>query len=130
MPGPPTDNPPMPRLLRYTLVGAFATAVHYALLAACVEFGSWPAWLASGFGAVVGAQVAYVGNRRFTFAYAGGIRGSWLRFQITALAGALQGMAVVAVAVRLGWHYLAAQVLATLCSLLLTFAINRCWTFR
>jgi putative flippase GtrA len=39
-------------------------------------------------------------------------------------------MAIVALGVRLGLHYLIAQVIATLTSLLLTFAINRTWTFR
>lgn len=120
----------MTRLLRYTLVGGLATAVHYALLVVCVEAWHWPAWLASGAGAVIGAQVAYLGNRRFTFGYRGGYGTSWLRFQLTALFGALQGMAVVAAAVALGMHYLVAQVLATISGLLLTFAINRAWTFR
>jgi putative flippase GtrA len=120
----------MTRLFRYTLVGGLATAVHYALLALCVEALAWPAWLASGFGAVVGAQVAYFGNRWFTFAYRGEFGSSWVRFQSTALLGALLGMLIVGIAVRFGWHYLAAQVLATLASLLLTFAINRAWTFR
>lgn len=118
------------RLLRYTLVGALATAVHYAVLVFSVEAARWPAWLASGAGAVVGAQVAYLGNLSYTFGYRGGIGGSWLRFQLTALAGALQGMAVVAIAVALGLHYLPAQVLATVTGLLTTFAINRHWTFR
>ena len=49
----------MPRFLRYAAVGAVATAVHYLLLVLCVEGGRWPAFLASGFGASVGAQVAY-----------------------------------------------------------------------
>jgi len=120
----------MKRLLRYTLVGAFATAAHYALLALCVEAGGWPAWLASGFGAVAGAQVAYFGNRRFTFAYRGGYRASWVKFQSTAALGALLGMLIVGIAVAQGLHYLAAQVLATLAGLLLTFAINRIWAFR
>ena len=117
-------------LLRYTLVGALATAVHYAVLVVCVETARWPAWLASGTGAVVGAQVAYLGNRRYTFGYRGGIGASWLKFQLTALAGALQGMAVVAIGVAVGLHYLMAQALATLSVLFATFAINRRWTFR
>jgi putative flippase GtrA len=120
----------MTRLLRYSLVGAIATAAHYGVLVLCVEGGGWPAWLASGFGAVVGAQVAYFGNRRFTFNHRGALGASWSKFQATAVFGALQGMLVVAVAVHLRWHYLAAQVLATLTGLLLTFAINRVWTFR
>lgn len=120
----------MKRLLRYTLVGAVATAVHYALLMLCVEQARQPAWLGSGFGAVVGAQVAYVGNRHFTFGHRGAVGASWLKFQLTALAGAAQGMAVVGLMVALGLHYLAAQVLATLTGLLATFAVNRAWTFR
>lgn len=120
----------MPRLVLYTAVGAFATVVHYLLLIGCVEALGWPAFAASGFGAVVGAQVAYAGNRWFTFAHRGPMLGSWPRFQATALAGALLGMAVVAVGVRAGLHYLLAQMLATLLALLLTFAVNRLWTFR
>jgi putative flippase GtrA len=115
---------------RYTLVGVFATAAHYLTLVGCVEAASWPAWLGSGIGAAVGAQVAYAGNRWFTFAHRGHIGASWPRFMLTALIGALLGMAIVACGVRLGVHYLIAQVLATLTSLVLTFAINRAWTFR
>ncbi|TMH10927.1 MAG: GtrA family protein [Betaproteobacteria bacterium] len=120
----------MQRLARYTLVGALATAVHYALLAAAVEWAHWPAFLGSGLGAVVGAQVAFFGNRGFTFAHQGAVAPAWVKFQGTALAGALFGMAVVAAGVALDLHYLAAQVIATLLALLLTFAINRAWTFR
>jgi putative flippase GtrA len=120
----------MTRFLRYALVGALATAVHYATLALCVEWRHWPAGLASGFGALVGAQVAFFGNRWFTFERRGSLPASWLRFHVTALLGAAQGMLVVWAGVAAGWHYLAAQVLATLLSLLLTYAVNKAWTFR
>ncbi len=121
---------PIRQLYRYTVVGAVATATHYALLVLGVEAADWPAWWASGFGAVVGAQVAYIGNRRYTFDFRGAIRGSWLRFQTTALTGAVLGMLIVGGAVRLGLHYLIGQLAATLASLLLTFTINRLWSFR
>lgn len=116
-------------LTRYLLVGAFATTVHYTLLVLCVELGAWPAPLASGFGAVVGAQLGYAGNRQFTFAHRGAIATSWARFQATALLGAALGMAIVALGVWLGLHYVAAQMLATLTAIGLTFLINRRWTF-
>jgi putative flippase GtrA len=118
------------RFFRYGFVGAVATAVHYAVLMACVEWFNGPAVIGSGIGAVVGAQVAFFGNRRFTFAHDGAAGPAWLKFQGTALLGALVGMVVVAVAVQAGWHYLLGQVLATLTSLALTFAVNRAWTFR
>ena len=116
--------------MRYGAVGALATSVHYALLMLGVEAAGWPAWGASGVGAVVGAQVAFVGNRRFTFRHHGAVPAPWLKFQLTALLGALLGMAIVALGVRIGLHYLVAQILATLLMLGLTFLINRHWTFR
>ncbi|MBC7958063.1 MAG: GtrA family protein [Cytophagales bacterium] len=118
------------RFFRYGLVGGFATAVHYAVLVLCVEVFQWPAYFGSGVGAVVGAQVAFFGNRRFTFAHDGALGPAWFKFQGTALLGALVGMVVVAASVQAGWHYLIGQVLATLTSLVLTFAVNRAWTFR
>lgn len=116
--------------LRYGFIGAIATAVHYAVLIACVELFKWPAYIGSGIGAVVGAQVAFLGNRKFTFDHSGAMNAAWIKFQTTALIGALVGMAIVAIAVKMGWHYLTGQVLATLTSLVLTFAVNRAWTFR
>ena len=115
--------------LRYALVGGVATASHWALLALLVEAHWAPAWLGSGAGAVLGAQVAFIGNRHYTFGHAGPAWPAWWRFMGTAAAGALLGMAIVATGVALGWHYLLAQAVATLTVMLLTFAVNRWWTF-
>ena len=116
--------------VRYAAVGAFATGLHYLVLVLGVEHAGWPAWEGSGIGAVVGAQAAYAGNRWITFGHRGDMRASWPRFMATALLGALLGMAIVGIGVRLGAHYLIAQAVATVTSLVLTFAINRAWTFR
>ncbi len=120
----------MRHFFRYGAVGLVATAAHYLVLVICVELVGWPAWWGAGLGAVVGAQVAYAGNRWFTFGHRGAMRASWPRFQATAVLGALLGMAIVGSGVRLGLHYLVAQLIATLAGLVLTFAINRAWTFR
>lgn len=119
----------LPRWARYTAVGALATAVHYALLAAAVEGGRWPPGLAAGAGAALGAQVGFVGNRWFTFAHHGPWWPAWWRFQLTAAGGAALSMAVVAAGSTLGLHYLLAQAAATGLGLLLTYAVNRRWSF-
>ena len=119
----------MHRFIRYCVVGAMATATHYALLVAAVALAGWPAWIGAGTGAVVGAQVAYLGNSRYTFTGPACGRTAWWRFQATAGIGALASMAVVGAAVGSGWHYLVAQVLATAVALWLTFAVNRHWAF-
>ena len=116
-------------LARYLGVGVAATAAHWLLLALLVEAAGLAAWIASGAGALLGAQVAFVGNRWVTFGHRGPIRRAWWRFMGTALLGGAVGMAVVAAGVSLGLHYLLAQAAATALSVLLTFAVNRHWTF-
>jgi putative flippase GtrA len=116
-------------LLRYAGVGGLATLAHWGLLAALVEWAGTAPWLASGCGAALGAQVAFVGNRRFTFGHQGPLWPAWWRFMGTAVLGGVVGMAIVAAGVALGLHYLLAQAVATAVGLLLTFAVNRVWTF-
>jgi len=119
----------VPPWLRYLAVGAVATAAHYALLALLVELGQWPAPLAAGAGAALGAQLGFVGNRWLTFGHSGAWLPAWWRFQLTALLGGATSIAVVAAGTRVGLHYLVAQVGATLVALVLTYAINRRWAF-
>ena len=85
--------------------------------------------MAAALGAWVGAQVAFVGNTRFTFGGAPRTVVSWLRFQIVAVLGALISFAIVGAGVRAGLHYLLAQAIATLLALVVTFEINRRWSF-
>lgn len=116
-------------LARYALVGACATALHYAVLALAVEQAHWPAWGASGVGALCGAQLAFWGNRRYTFAHQGRWPRAWARFHVTAGLGALLGMAITGAGTALGLHYLPAQALATLVAVLAGYMANRRWSF-
>lgn len=120
----------MKRLARYASVGVAATAAHYALLVLVVEARHWPAWLGSGAGALLGAQIAFWANRSYTFDHRGPWWPAWCRFHATAGAGALLGMLLVDAGVRAGLHYLLAQGAATLIVMLASFAANRVWTFR
>jgi putative flippase GtrA len=127
----PTDTRPAgaTRFLRYASVGAAATAVHYAVLVALVESALLAPRFAAAAGAWVGAQVAFAGNAWFTFDAAAVGFVAWLRFQITAVVGAAISFTIVAIGVRAGLHYLLAQALATLLALLVTYEINRRWSF-
>lgn len=115
----------------YALIGAAATAVHYSCLAALVEGAGIEPGPAAFCGAVIGAVVAYAGNRRWTF---GGTRvphrtAAW-RFAMVALAGALlNGLIVDLGHSVLAVHYLAAQVFATVSVMVLSYHLNRWWTF-
>ena len=117
------------RFLQYAAVGAVATAAHYAILVGFVEAGWLAPPRAAALGAWVGAQVAFAGNAAFTFRGAPVTLAAWLRFQVTALVGAVLSFALVAAGTRLGVHYLLAQIAATLVTLVVTFEINRRWSF-
>lgn len=117
--------------IRYSLTGVAATALHYAVLLALVELLAAPAAPAAGIGALCGAALAYLGNRHFTFQGSAATHQQALpRFLLVALAGAaLNSLIVWAGTQALGWHYLAAQALATLVVLALGYQLNRSWTF-
>ena len=119
----------LPVWARYVAVGGLATAAHYGLLGLAVEWWRWPPPLAAGAGAALGAQVAFIGNRGFTFSHRGSWRTAWWRFQLTALLGMALSAGLVALGGWLGVFYLLSQMAATLLGLLLTYAVNRRWTF-
>ena len=118
------------RFVRYTLTGGFATATHYAILLVLVESRGVPAPTATALGALGGALVAYFANRRFTFSSAARHRRALPRFFVVAALGAgLNSLIVWVGTSALSWHYLAAQAVATVVILALTYHINRSWTF-
>ena len=117
------------RFLQYAAVGAVATAAHYAILVGLVEAHLLAPERAAALGAWVGAQIAFAGNAAFTFRGHGATLAAWLRFQVTAVFGALFSFVLVALGVRLGAHYVLAQIVATLINLVVTFEINRRWSF-
>lgn len=115
----------------YTVAGGIATVVHYAVLVCLVEFTGLAAGFASAIGTLCGAVVSYGLNRRMAFAATRTEHRSAVpRFMGIALLGAiLNGMLVWLGVNTFGWHYLAAQALATVMVMGLTFQLNRLWTF-
>lgn len=115
----------------YLVAGGISTAVHYAVLIALVELSGLSAGPSASIGALCGAAVAYLANRRLTFTGSNARHTQALpRFMAIALLGAvLNGALVWLGAQQLGWHYLLAQALATVLVLSLTFQLNRIWTF-
>jgi putative flippase GtrA len=119
-----------PQLLRYGFVGAVGTALQYAILVLLVQFGHAPAVAASTTGAVAGALVNYALNHRYTFASDRSHDHAAPRFAVVALGGIAVNAIVMAALLGVGgFHYLAAQVVATGVVFFLGFLVNRAWTF-
>lgn len=115
----------------YTLAGGMATAVHYAVLLIFVEVFAFSAAPSAAGGALCGAAVAYLINRHITFPGTSMRHQQAVpRFLVVAVAGAaINGGLVWAGVHLLAWHYLAAQAVATILVLGLTYRLNRSWTF-
>lgn len=117
--------------IRYSLVGMMVTSVHYGVLILLVEqLGQTPA-LATCWGALAGALVAYTGNRAYTFSSKASALITLPRFLTVAVAGMAINTSIV------WWltdianiYYLIAQVIATLTALAATFFLNHWWTFH
>ena len=131
-PAAPTHKAPvLPHLLRFALIGGVGTAAHFAVLALLAEGAGISAVWASQAGAVVGAVVNYVLNRRWNYRTTVAHRITAPRFAAGVLAGwLLNGALMALLAAALHWHWLPAQALTTLLVLLWNFGINHYWTFR
>lgn len=115
----------------YAVAGGLATAVHYAVLLILVEVVAMSPAPAAASGALCGAAISYIINRRLAFSGTAARHQQALpRFLLIAFAGAALNGSVVWAGVQLfGWYYLAAQAVATLVVLVLTYRLNRSWTF-
>ena len=117
-------------ILAYGVVGLAGTFAHYVTLVVLVHALRTEPVTGSTIGAVVGAFVNYYLNYRFTFQSAVPHGRAFSRFVTVALAGMAINAAVLAGAVyAFGVHYFVGQLAATGVSFLVTFELNRRWTF-
>lgn len=119
------------QLATYASVGVAATAVHYAILVGLVEGAAWAPVPATLCGYVAGGVVAYLLNRRHTFASDRPHEEAGWRFGLVAFVGFCLTYLLMSLFVeRWGAPYLAAQVVTTILAMFVTFALNKAWTFR
>lgn len=128
---------PSPALLRQLLsflsVGALATALQYVLTLLMVLAGGVALVPASTAAFLVSAAFNYWANARLTFARQGEPardRGQQLRFLLMVSLGCLLNAGLLRLALGLGLHEVASQLLATAGVLASNFAISRLWVFR
>ena len=115
---------------KFLLVGAFATALQYVVLALLVQTAGMDPVLASSIGYLLSALANYDLNYRLTFRSHVPYFGGMFRFGLVAAAGFMLNGLVIGVGTKaLGLHYLLAQVAATVVVLFWNFFANRRWTF-
>lgn len=116
--------------LRFLAVGAGSTAVHYAVLIACVEWLHWRPVAATALGYLSGALVNYLLNRWITFDNARAHRHGAPRFLIMVIGGwTLNTTLVWWMSQHLLMYYLLAQIVATAIVLVVNFLTLKFWVF-
>lgn len=111
--------------------GAIATVCHYAVLVLLVEAIKVTPVPASSAGALVGAFVSYFFNRKMTFQ-------SKIPHKITmpkffAVAALAVILNTVLMKILTGWlliPYLIAQIITTGLLIIITFGLNKIWSFK
>lgn len=117
------------RFIRFSLVGAVATAIQYVLLVLLVRgFGMAPT-PASSIGFVLSAVVNYLLNYRFTFHSVRPHGPAAAKFGALAVTGLLINAAIMHLMIGVGVDYLIAQACATGVVLFWNFIGNSLWTF-
>ena len=117
------------QFLRFAAAGALGTACHYLVLLALSGGAGIAPGPAAACGALVGAVVNYWLNRNLIFRSERRHAEALPRFAAMALFGALLNGLIVGALARLGLHFMAAQVCATLLVLVLNYVISKKWIF-
>ncbi len=119
------------RFAAFGMVGGICTAVHFAILFAWVYLVGSPVAVGTFLGYGLSAVLNYLLNYHWTFASDGSHRDTAARFAVMVGFGLLLNSAIVAIlADWLHVHFLIAQVVATLFTLLSNFAMSETWIFR
>ncbi len=118
------------QFIKYCTAGGFSTLIHYLTFILAIKILCWPAWQATLLGATIGALTAYLLNYHYTFSSKIAHARILPKFLITAGLGVIiQTLIVAGLSQHWHLHYMLAQIIATGAGLILTFIINRFWTF-
>ena len=124
------ERPVVRDFLRFAMVGALATAVHYSVLIAMTELGGVGPVPATICGFFAGALVSYILNRRYTFAAKPEFGKGLAKYLLVIAIGAVINAGIVAAFVGSGVHYMIGQVIATGIVLIWNFGAARAFVFR
>jgi putative flippase GtrA len=115
---------------RFAVVGLVATLVHVAVVVVLVEAAGSAPLLANAIAFALALAVSYAGNHQWTFRARGNHRRHFPRFATTAGLGLLLNQTIMYVMIEgLGQDYRVALALVVLVVPLLSFLLNRLWSF-
>lgn len=119
------------QLGRYGIAGAIGTLAHYITIVLILFISTKDLLLASTIGAIIGALINYFANYFYTFKSNKLHTIAFIQFWLCAMTGWVVNFCILyLLTLGLNTHAIPAQLIATLHVFLLTFYINRRWTFQ
>jgi putative flippase GtrA len=119
------------RFLLYVVAGVAATATHYAVMIALVQWAKWPEVIATCVGFAAGACVKYPLNYWGVFASRQRHSVAMTRFVLALAVSFVLNAALFAILLRaLDVHYMVSQVLTTGVVLFVNYLLARYWIFH
>lgn len=123
-------RPIVQQFLRFAMVGAVATAIHYAILIALVELSGVNPILATSLGFICASVVSYLMNRAVTFKAQNDFTRGLLLFVALGSVGLVLNAAIMGALTNAGLSYILAQICATGIVLIWNFGSARFIVFR
>jgi putative flippase GtrA len=119
------------QFITFAGVGAIGTTGHYIALIVLVQAASVAPVVASSFGFAIGALINYVLNYRYTFRSSKRHCEAMIKFFTVAALGATLNGLIMAIGTKGGeTNYILIQICATAMVVLVSFLLNRLWTFN
>ena len=119
------------QFLRYCVVGAIGTLVHFGITIAMVEWARTRPTAASIAGFVAAFVVSYVLNRSWVFAASARSWLSFARYSVVCFTGLALNTSIMVITVDwLRWYYLWGLAIVVAVVPVTNFALNRLWAFR
>lgn len=115
---------------KFALIGGFATLLQYLLLIVFVEWLSVSEVLSSALAYASSAVFNYLANYHLTFKSQAQHMQTFPKFVALAASALVINTLLFFVVHRLGAHYLIAQLVATLVTLIINFLAHKLWIYR
>lgn len=120
----------MKKIIYFVAVGSMGTALHYAILYILVASSLLLPGAAAMVGATFGALFNYYVNRKYTFDSDSPHIAALPKYILMSICSVAITGIIVSMAVRLDYHYLVGQIVATAVALVLNFTVSNRLIFQ
>jgi len=118
------------RFIRFLGIGGVATAAQFILLFIFIELFSWPKVASSALAYALASVLNYLLNYYLTFGAQGKHRETFSKFIVVVALGLALNTLIFDICLRIGFHYILAQITATGITTISNYLLHKLWIYR